>query len=290
MGITMQIEKAATENLLLNVLPENVASRLKGDPSKCHIADSFSCTTILFADIVGFTEMSGRVSPKKLIQILNDLFSRFDDLVDKYNLNKVKTIGDAYMVTSIPSYDHNADDAPSVCAFALEMIEALKSFNIDTGNDLDLRIGINTGPVVAGIVGRKRFLYDLWGDAVNVASRMESTGIPGKIQVTRHVVDHADNAFEFTFRGTVKVKGKGDMQTYILQKSKPRNVASNPRRRCSLPSYDSSMSICNYKDDNTGSFGRCCATSTFLPNSNDHCNIGDETRANFDVEPDLIIE
>ena len=189
------------------------------DPT--HIADHFAATTILFADIVGFTELSEMLSPINLVQMLNDLFSRFDELLDKYKLNKVKTIGHCYTVTSIPHYNEEKESCVAVCNFALEMMKELKKFNTDNpGYNLNLRVGINAGPVVAGTVGKKRFLCDLWGDAVNIASRMETTGIAGMIQVTKNVYAHAEQDFIFESRGMVSVKGKGEMETYFLTESK----------------------------------------------------------------------
>jgi class 3 adenylate cyclase len=151
--------------------------------------------------------------------MLNDLFSMFDEVVDKYGLNKVKTIGDCYMVTSVPAIviDDEAEHCRVMCHFGLDMIAALHKYNSEgRGRKLDLRVGINCGPVVAGVVGTKRFLYDLWGDAVNLASRMESTGIPGKIQTTGHVAELAKDDFNFERRGMVHVKGKGEMETHFL--------------------------------------------------------------------------
>jgi len=213
------IEKASAEALLLNMPPDNISERLRGDPS--NIADHFAATTILFADIAGYEELSGSLSPINLSRVLNDLFRRFDDLLDKYHLNKVKTIGNCYTVTSIPTEAYQAvDSCIAICDFSLDMLKELNVFNkAHQGVNLNLRVGINTGVAVAGIVGRTRFLYDLWGDAVNLASRMESTSIPGKIQVTKDVVKHADHMFTFESRGKVAVKGKGSMETFFLVKS-----------------------------------------------------------------------
>ncbi|CAB9501928.1 Receptor-type guanylate cyclase gcy [Seminavis robusta] len=215
----LEIEIRAAEELLCNMLPEEIASRLKIDPQ--HIADHHEKATILFADIVGFTAMSASMSPVDLVKVLNDLFTRFDTLVDRYGLNKVKTIGDCYMVTSIPSYHNDPDHAAAaMCHFSLDMIDALNEFNGDNPtNKLDLRVGINTGPVVAGVVGTSRFLYDLWGDSVNLASRMESTGMPSRVQVTRTVVECVSKEdFEFESRGKVKCKGKGLVEAFFLEK------------------------------------------------------------------------
>jgi adenylate cyclase len=183
--------------------------------------------------------MSSRIAPIEVVRLLNGLFGRFDKLVDKYDLNKVKTIGDCYMVTSIPSSRSPAAMAAAVCAFGLDMLDELHAFiktttsrsrqqpsNEEGGEEhsrssLELRVGINSGPVVAGIIGTKRYMYDIWGDSVNVASRMESTGVPGKVQVTREVVQLVEplgSGFSFVKRGLVDVKGKGRIETYFLEK------------------------------------------------------------------------
>ena len=169
--IELEVENSKAETLLLNMLPENIAERLKRNPS--HIADHHSKVSILFGDIVGFTELSSRLSPDALVRLLDELFSKFDALVDQYDMNKVKTIGDCYMVTSHPNMINQDTECKLICDFSLQMMEVIKQFNkCHPEHNLSLRIGINTGSVVAGVVGTKRFLYDLWGDAVNIASRM----------------------------------------------------------------------------------------------------------------------
>lgn len=226
----MEIDIRAAEELLCNMLPEEIADRLKLDPH--HLADHHEEATILFADIVGFTAMSSNMTPGELVEVLNDLFTRFDQLVDQYGLNKVKTIGDCYMVTSIPSYRNPEDAAGAMCHFSLDMVQALKQFNTENpANNLDLRVGINTGSVVAGVVGTSRFLYDLWGDAVNVASRMESTGIPSRVQVTKSVLDSIEkDAFVVESRGQIQVKGKGLIEAFLLEKRlQPRDKYLAPR-------------------------------------------------------------
>ena len=221
----LAIEKKAAEHLLLNMLPREIATRLQQNPS--HIADHFSEATILFADIVGFTKMSNSLTPLQVVDFLNDIFSRFDKRLDLYGLNKIKTIGDCYMVTNIPggggggkSWDSGVSCA-AVCHFALDMIEELRDYNAKRpDHPLDMRIGVNLGPVVAGVVGTKRFLYDIWGDAVNIASRMESSGVPGKVQVTQSVIDACSSSkleFLFSKRGVVQVKGIGEMETFFLE-------------------------------------------------------------------------
>jgi len=211
----IEIERTAAEVLLLNVLPDQIAVRLRDDPS--HIAEHFDCATVLFADIVGFTSMSSKMEPVELVKMLNVLFSAFDELCEKYDLNKVKTIGDCYMAADVPDVKHEETGCSRICHFALDLLDAVKLFNLQHDeHNLNVRIGINTGPVVGGVVGTKRFLFDLWGDAVNVASRMESTGIPGRIQVTKSVVGIAGESFSFEYRGVIPVKGKGSIETFLL--------------------------------------------------------------------------
>jgi adenylate cyclase len=179
-------------------------------------------TAQLFADIVGFTDRATVMSPHDVVTMLNDLFSRFDYLVDIYELNKVKTIGDCYMVTSIPSSDLEQDGCARVCRFALDLMKAVRAFNASGPQygHIEMRCGIATGDIVAGVVGTKRFSFDMWGDAVNVAARMEQHGLPGQIQVTKEVVDHAGSEFTFESRGQLMVKGKGVMDTYLLRSAK----------------------------------------------------------------------
>ncbi|MEQ9000770.1 MAG: adenylate/guanylate cyclase domain-containing protein [Coleofasciculus sp. B1-GNL1-01] len=209
----LQVEQEKSEQLLLNILPELIAHRLKQDQRA--IAEHFDQVTILFADIVGFTPLSARLQPIELVNMLNQIFSTFDQLADQYGLEKIKTIGDAYMVVGglpRPLDDH----ATAIAQMALDMQEAIHEFQKQQGESFEIRIGINTGSVVAGVIGRKKFIYDLWGDAVNVASRMESSGEPGKIQVTATTYQQLQHKFIFEQRGAVKVKGKGDMITYWL--------------------------------------------------------------------------
>ncbi|MEY3869644.1 MAG: hypothetical protein RLZZ338_3535 [Cyanobacteriota bacterium] len=213
----LRSEQEKSERLLLNILPEAIALRLKQGENT--IADSFADVTILFADLVGFTELSSRTTPQELVKLLNCIFSNFDQLTEKYHLEKIKTIGDNYMVASglpIPRLDH----AIAIADMALEMQEIIIKFNEKKGESLHLRIGINSGSVVAGVIGTKKFIYDLWGDAVNTASRMESQGIPGKIQVTESAYQLLCEKYIFEPRGSIYVKGKGNMNTYFLQGKK----------------------------------------------------------------------
>ncbi|MFT5170858.1 MAG: class 3 adenylate cyclase/HAMP domain-containing protein [Candidatus Marinamargulisbacteria bacterium] len=209
-------EKDKSEKLLLNILPASIAARLKKDEKT--IADHFPEATILFSDIVGFTVFSSTLSAKALVTKLNRLFSLFDDLLDKYHIEKIKTIGDALMLVSgVPK--PRADHAEEMANMAFDMIEALQTFNRQNKLSLDIRIGIHTGPVVAGVIGKKKFVYDLWGDSVNTASRMESHGIPGCIQVSAATYEKLKDKFALDCRGAIDVKGKGEMTTYILKKS-----------------------------------------------------------------------
>ena len=218
-------QQEQTERLLLNILPEPIANRLKqvGAGVKLaptNIAESFAEVTVLFADIVGFTQIAAALSPIQLVELLNQIFSAFDQLTEQHGLEKIKTIGDAYMVVGgLPT--RRADHAEAIAEIALDMQAEMARFNIhDMGRHdlppLRLRIGIHTGPVVAGVIGCKKFNYDLWGDTVNTASRMESHGLPEQIQVTAATYERLQAQYLFEQRGGVEVKGKGQMTTYLL--------------------------------------------------------------------------
>ena len=209
----LRLEQEKSDRLLLNILPEPIAERLKHDPSI--IADTFAEVTVLFADIVGFTQLSARVSPTELVSLLNDIFSTFDQLAEKHGLEKIKTIGDAYMVVGglpMPRIDH----AEAIAQMALDMQQAIADFSNTHSQAFSIRIGINSGPVVAGVIGIKKFIYDLWGDTVNTASRMESHGLPGRIQITSTTYDILQHKYLLESRGTIEVKGKGEMNTYFI--------------------------------------------------------------------------
>ncbi len=207
------VEQEKSERLLLNILPKTIAERLK--EGKKDIADGFAEVTILFADLVGFTELSEKINPPELVTLLNEIFSCFDELTDRYCLEKIKTIGDAYMVVGgLPK--PRPDHVQAIAEMALDMQAAIAYFNQKNNMQLSIRVGINTGPVIAGVIGRKKFIYDLWGDAVNTASRMESHGIPDKIQVTESTYYHLKGKYIFDARGTIMIKGKGKMNTYFL--------------------------------------------------------------------------
>jgi guanylate cyclase len=206
--------QARVEALLLNVLPAEVAQRLQSDPNA--IADHFDDVSILFADVVDFTPLSSRLDAREVVGLLDRLFTSFDELVDRYEVEKIKTIGDCYMVAAgVPS--QRPDHAHALAGLALEMRECAKSCLPDGANhDLRLRIGIGSGPVVAGVIGRRRFLYDLWGDTVNMASRMESHGSPDAIQITRSTWELLRDDFVTEPLGLVEVKGKGPVETWRL--------------------------------------------------------------------------
>jgi class 3 adenylate cyclase len=206
-------EKARAEELLLNVLPAAIAERLKRGQRP--IADGFPKVSVLFADIVGFTKMSERVTPVELVDRLNKMFSSFDDLADKLKLEKIKTIGDAYMVAA-GLHSHEYDHVQMIAEMALGMQRRASQFSVEFGEQLSIRIGIHTGPVVAGVIGKRKFIYDVWGDTVNTASRMESHGDPGTIHVTDDTRNLLKDMYELTPRGEISVKGKGVMRTWFL--------------------------------------------------------------------------
>jgi adenylate cyclase len=210
----MELEYERSETLLANILPSSIADRLK-DPARNVIADKYDEASVLFADIAGFTERASDMPPEQLIHFLNQLYSDFDALVDKHGLEKIKVSGDSYMVVSgVPQ--PRADHVEALASFALDMAEAAGRLRDSQGNPLPLRIGLASGPVVAGVVGSRRFFYDVWGDAVNVASRMESTDSVGRIQVPEDVYQRLRGDFVLQERGAVDVKGKGVMRTWYL--------------------------------------------------------------------------
>lgn len=214
---SLELEQARSEKLLLNILPAPIAARLKDNDMR--IADHYDSVTVLFADLVNFTHMSEKMPPTQLIDLLSQVFLRFDTLAEKYQVEKIKTIGDAYMVISgapVVCTDH----AHRIASMALEMQEVLKDVSSKLNLDLKMRIGINSGPVVAGVIGSSKFSYDLWGDTVNMASRMEETCIEGAIQVTPATQSLLQDAYQFEARNGVEVKGKGFVNTYMLKKHK----------------------------------------------------------------------
>ena len=210
----LALEQVRSEKLLLNILPKSIANRLKNNDMR--IADSHESVTILFADIVGFTKLTSSMPPAELVELLSQLFSRFDKQADKYGLEKIKTIGDGYMV--VGGAPMRLDDHASVIAnLALEMQQELIAFNVETNMTLQMRIGISSGPVVAGVIGTSKFAYDIWGDPVNMASRMEQTAPPDSIQVSEATFKLIEKNHHLVSRGLVKIKGKGEVNTYQLE-------------------------------------------------------------------------
>ncbi len=208
-------EKQTSERLLLNVLPQPIANRLKGGEHL--IVDRFEAVTVLFADIVGFTALSARTDPEQLVTMLNELFSLFDRLAERHGLEKIKTIGDAYMVVAgIP--EPVADHALRIARMAQDILDGVAAYAARTGTELGIRIGIHSGPVLAGVIGEKKFIYDLWGDTVNTASRMESHGVPGRVHLSAASAELVRGAYELEPRGEIDIKSKGKMHTYLLGK------------------------------------------------------------------------
>jgi adenylate cyclase len=209
----LRSEQERSESLLLNILPSSIAARLKSNPQA--IADHFDAASVLFADVVDFTPRSDDLSPAEVVGLLDRLFSHFDGLAERHGLEKIKTIGDAYMVAAgVP--EARPDHAKVLAMLALEMLEAARPGGEVADLGVKLRIGMSSGPVVAGVLGRKRFLYDLWGDTVNTASRMESQGLEDHIQLTRATYELIKDDFVCESRGTIPVKGKGEMETWYL--------------------------------------------------------------------------
>ena len=211
-------EQQKSENLLLNVLPSKIAATLKNKNQL--IAEQFDNASILFADLVGFTRLSSEISPREMVEMLNEIYSCLDGFAEKYGLEKIRTIGDGYMVASgVPT--PRPDHAQAISLMALDIIDYTKTLQPLAGQALQFRVGINSGPLVAGVVGRTKFHYDVWGDMVNVASRMESHGIPGKIQISDYTCQLIQEQFICEQRGMIEVKGKGEMLTWFLLGKKP---------------------------------------------------------------------
>ncbi len=203
-----------SEKLLANVFPLAILEKLKNKEET--IADRFDCASVFFADIMGFTPLSEKLSPVELVNLLDKLFSLFDGLVIKHKVEKIKTIGDAYMVAAgVPTPINN--HAEQLANFALDFKLGLAEFNQKNNQSLRMRIGINSGPIVAGVIGKSRFIYDLWGDCVNTAARMESHGLPGEIHISEHTYKLLVDKFEFESRGIIEIKGKGPMSTFFLR-------------------------------------------------------------------------
>ena len=228
-----QVEAFSRENerLLLNILPASIAERLRGGERV--IADGFEDMAVLFADVVGFTELSAKWPPGEVVRLLNDVFTRCDELADRFGLEKIKTVGDSYMVVGgLPRGSDDgtpASSAADVASMGLAIVDELRRVQHAAGTGLEVRVGLHVGPAVAGVIGIRKFIYDVWGDTVNTASRMESTGVPGRIQVTTEARDRLAGQFEFERRGVVEVKGKGQVETWFLVGRVPAGGARRAR-------------------------------------------------------------
>jgi adenylate cyclase len=221
---TIQAQRDQAEKLLYNVLPERIAQRLK--QSNETIAEEFSSTTVLFADIVNFTPISARFGPYEVLDMLNELFSHFDELVDKYGVEKIQVAGDAYMVAAgVPT--PRPDHATVLAQLALDMLDYVKNEQFLGGqHPIEIRIGLNSGSLIGGVIGRKKYYYTLWGDMVNIASRMQSHGEVGKIQITRDTYELVKDDFECEYIGEIAVKGKGNMEAwYLIAKKEERSLS-----------------------------------------------------------------
>jgi adenylate cyclase len=206
-------EQAKSESLLLNILPKEIASILKNESRT--IANHYTDASILFADMVGFTPLSAKLDPIEMVELLNEAFSFFDSLLDKYDVEKIRTIGDSYMVVSgVPR--HRTDHAQALVCMALEMRDFIATHTFRNGQQVSFRIGINSGPVIGGVIGKRKFVYDVWGDAVNIASRMESHGTGGTVQITRATYELIKDEFACEPRGAVNIKGKGEMEVWLV--------------------------------------------------------------------------
>ena len=209
----LRLEQEKSENLLLNILPKEIAAILKNESRT--IADHYTEASVLFADMVGFTPLSEKLPPVEMVELLNEAFSFFDSLLDKYNVEKIRTIGDSYMVAAgVPH--RRTDHAQALVCMALEMRDFISTHTFRNGQRVDFRIGINSGPVIGGVIGKRKFVYDVWGDAVNVASRMESHGVGGAVQITQATYELIRDEFVCEPRGTVNVKGKGEMDVWLV--------------------------------------------------------------------------
>jgi PAS domain S-box-containing protein len=216
--VALRLARKRAELLLLNILPQPIAERLKRGQRT--LAESFEDVTVLFADLVDFTKFSAQTSPTELVELLNVIFSKFDRLAEQHGIEKIKTIGDAYMVVAgLPT--PRPDTAGAIAQMALDMQDAITQLNTELGKTFRLRIGIHSGPVVAGVIGIRKFSYDLWGDTVNIASRMESQGLPGSIQVSATTYERLRDRYLFEQRSPIQIKGKGEMITYLLISRKP---------------------------------------------------------------------
>ena len=214
-------ERDRTESLLRNILPNPIADQLLSSPGT--IAEKHDDVTVLFADLVGFTTLSERLDAERVVEFLDRIFSEFDKLCDQYGVEKIKTIGDAYMAAgSVPTQRGN--HGQMVIELGLDMLEVLGRFRAETGDDCELRIGVHCGPVVAGVIGRRKFIYDLWGDTVNIASRMESHGVPGRVQVSEEVTKRLGDRYVVEPRGLIQMKGKGPTSAFLVRRRETASV------------------------------------------------------------------
>ncbi|HLM13892.1 MAG TPA: adenylate/guanylate cyclase domain-containing protein, partial [Reyranella sp.] len=212
--IVIENKNRENEQLLLNMLPGPIANRLRGGEK--NIADGFAEVTVAFADIVGFTALSSQMPPASVVSLLNGLFTRFDEAAQELGIEKIKTLGDAYMaVCGLPV--QVPDHAERMVRMAIRMLHITREHALEHRVALTLRVGINSGPVVAGVIGKTKYIYDLWGDTVNMASRMESGGVPGTIQVTRPVYDKLKDRFAFEPRGEIEIKGRSNVEAWLLK-------------------------------------------------------------------------
>ena len=219
----LNIERQRSENLLHSILPEKIVERIK--QGEATPVDRIENAAVLFADLSGFTKLSRSMDPEELVSLLNNIFSEMDQLAERHGLEKIKTIGDAYMIAAgVP--EPRDDDLIRLADFALELRDLFERKN-RTGRSIGLRVGLHTGPVIAGVIGTRKFMYDLWGETVNIASRMESHGEEGKIQTTKQVRNQLKNRFRFTRRGLVEVNGIGNMDTWILEGRQRESARSN---------------------------------------------------------------
>jgi adenylate cyclase len=211
-------ERARSEALLLNILPGRVAQQLK--QAQGRVVENFESASVLFADIVGFTSETGRVPANELIDFLDSVFTAMDEIADQYGLEKIKTIGDSYMaVAGVPS--PRADHAQAAVDAGLAMLDLIQRSRWPSGAKLELRVGVHSGPVVGGVIGKRKFAYDLWGDTVNVAARMESQGVPGHVQISETTFQLLAATYHVLHRGPIELKGKGPSFTYLVCSRSP---------------------------------------------------------------------